>query len=284
MSLPIAEAEGASDDDQALPTLPKGQFLLTSENARPGLIVMAYVVDEQDDWAVEEQPIPSYVAPHDPDPFSEIGTYNDDFDDDDDEESDDERSASSESDASMEDDQSDSDEQRDAIGADDSEDAQSSTTQKSVFLRPFVITRVFDEHYQSMRLATHSSAGIQQLQADAKWNAEHVPILTDDISKAEMTALATGFNKREAVKVRKMYGGAKLEQPCAGWLCWNVSRFFDTDGAVVVGDLETQGFNYLVRTFIEKMMPREMTEEEYNVGLKRFEEMYGKENIRKSTS
>ena len=61
-------------------TLPKGQFLLTAENARPGLIVMAYVVDQQDDWAVAEHPVRDYVAPYDPDPFSEIGISGNEFD------------------------------------------------------------------------------------------------------------------------------------------------------------------------------------------------------------
>ena len=50
------------------PTLAKGQFILAPENARPGLIVMAHVVEQQD-RSVEEGPIRSYVAPHDPDPL-----------------------------------------------------------------------------------------------------------------------------------------------------------------------------------------------------------------------
>ena len=111
-----------------------------------------------------------------------------------------------------------------------------------------------------------------------------VPIFIDDMPRTETNKLVKAFPNREAVKVRKMYGGAKLEQPCAAWLAWNTSRCFDTDGAVIVGDLETQCFNYLVGSFRKMMMPKKMTQEEYDESLRIFEEHVGKENIRKSTS
>lgn len=82
---------------------------------------MAYVVDQQDDWSVGEQPVRSFIAPRHRNPFSGIGFHgNGEVEDD---EPDDEQYTSEESDASVQDEQTDSDQEQDAISAEELEDA-----------------------------------------------------------------------------------------------------------------------------------------------------------------
>ena len=153
-NLAAAVTDRSINSGKREPALSEGQYFPTADNAKPGLIVTAYVVDDRDDLFEDRDPIRGYVARR------EISIYR---------EAETEGEVEEGKEAGQQDDHKQHEKQEDA-NKEEGADAQSGDIIGNVFLQPFIVARVFFTHYQSMRLTTLSMQGVQKLRTSSNWS------------------------------------------------------------------------------------------------------------------
>lgn len=229
MSPPIAYADVGGLSDRFHAVLRKGQYHLTADNAQPGLIALAHVFEEQEEWWANEKPVMELVFAEDSDddlPDDLDNNLNDDWDYNSDEDipaaeqrDHEERSVqvqTSQEHDHMEDiqgdpsnqDQEEVDQEPDNREGDypkDDRNTRERGTVRYLFVRPFVITTVFADHYQSMRIITHTQESLQRCAEVPAWMDQHVPFIDEDYtSEAELREV-----RRRVWRVRYAAAGQK---------------------------------------------------------------------------
>ena len=256
MHFPAGGASPTSQHDRApaIKGLPEGQYYLTAESARPGMIVKAYDLVGQELWPTGEKPIKTFLLEAD----DNMSGY---------EGSDDGRSDQVENadgkpggrDAQRhKDDRRGDNEQEDKT---DVHDDSSRGIEVHMFLRLLVATRAFNiqgdpGHYSSQTLITYSNARFRELQADPSWKEHHIPVIDQNTTKAEMYAHVQAFGEVEPLHIESLYGSATIQKACVARLVPNSSRTFGADRAIVTGKVGAESYNVMIRESREMFAPQ----------------------------